>query len=273
MIGGIIGDFVGSVFEERKAKGNPFRTYNLEEKFMFSHLSRITDDSILLTATAECLLDDSDDFESYYKKWAHRYPDAGYGPGFSLWLSGDSDEYTSFGNGAAARAGVLGYLDNEKDVLDLARKSALVSHKHPEGVNGALAMAWVVWALRKGNISVKEICQELYAKYDYYVDYNLTDLQKDMAFDCSAVNTVPIAIYLALKGTETYENCIRTCMWVGGDTDTIMAMAGLIKAQEYTISLVWERTVKQWMWKNAQCVLQVNERFERRFDMYPNLPF
>lgn len=272
MLGGIIGDYVGSIFEEREAKGKGIRTYNLEERFIFSHLSKITDDSVLLSATAECLLDDSDDFASYYRKWAHRYPNAGYGPGFSLWLNGDSKEYQSFGNGAAARAGVIGYLDNEQDVLELARKSAIVSHKHEEGVNGALALAWTVWAVRR-NISVEEICRELYKQYGYYINYDMNDLHHNMTFDCSAVNSVPVAIFVALKASYTYENAVRTCMWIGGDTDTIMSMAGIIKSQEYTISCVWEKMIKQWLWKNAQQVLQVNERFESRFDVYPMLPF
>ena len=262
-----MGDFIGSVFE-----GRDFKSYNLDEKKLFNRHSRVTDDSVLLAATAEALLDDSDDFGCYYRRWAQRFPNANYGPCFSLWLNGDSQEHMGFSNGAAVRASVIGYMDDEQDVLDLARKSAVVSHRHPEGINGALAMAWTCWAVRN-NISADEICQELYRRYDYYIKYDMADLHHNYTFDCSAINSVPVAIFVALKVAHNYENAMRLCMHIGGDTDSIMAMSGIIKSQECAISVAWQKAVKTWLWCNAQPILDVNERFESRFTLFPTLPF
>lgn len=256
MIGSIIGNYIGSVFEE-----NGLKTYNLQESHIISHLSRITGDSILLCATAEAMLDGSDDFQRYYKNWADRFPGAGYSEGFSSWLFGKSSEGQSLDNGAAARVGVLGYLNGENDVLELAEKSATCSHGHPDGIAGARAMAWTVWALRQG-LSVDEICQQLTNDYGYTIDYDENELHKSNTRDSSARHCIPVSVYIALKLSTTYEACLRTCLWIGGDTDSIMAMAGLLKSQQCEVQPDWELKTKQWLWKNAQPVLQVIERFE-----------
>ncbi|BCS97742.1 hypothetical protein DSLASN_33740 [Desulfoluna limicola] len=256
MIGSIIGNYIGSVFEQ-----NGLKSYNLQENHIISHLSHITGDSVLLCATAEAMLDGSDDFPGYYRHWAERFPNAGYGEGVSSWLHGKSPEGQSSDNGAAARSGVLGYLNGENDVLELAEKSAACSHNHPEGIAGARAMAWTVWALRQG-ISVDDICQQLTHDYGYAIDYDENELHNSHTRDSSARHSVPLSIYIALKSSTSYEACMRTCLWIGGDTDSIMAMAGLLKSQQCAVQPDWELKTKQWLWKNAQPVLQAVERFE-----------
>ncbi|MFT6906786.1 MAG: ADP-ribosylglycohydrolase, partial [Oleiphilaceae bacterium] len=262
MLGGIVGDIAGSILENGDQQ---LRTYNLTTDSIFSPRAVPTDDSVLLAATGAAMLDNSDDFELYYKKFAERHPDAGYGPGFQLWLNGDSQEYQSFGNGAASRAGILGYLDNEQDVLQLARKSAIVSHKHPEGIAGAEAMAWCVWAIRH-EYSREEIRLQVYKRWNYYIgrdSYDLKAIHKDAwNFDCSAVNTVPLALHIALFRAHDYESAIRTCQYLGGDVDTIACMAGLLKSQECMINGEWTRRSKQKLWLVAPKILDVVERFD-----------
>ncbi|GGB05430.1 ADP-ribosylglycohydrolase family protein [Agarivorans gilvus] len=271
MLGGIIGDVAGSLLE-----GGKLRSYNFSSATLFSAKAKPTDDSVLLAATAAAMLDDSDDFAEYYRNFAEAHPNAGYGPGFSAWLKGESKEYQSFGNGAAARAGVLGYLEDENEVLALARRSAEVSHLHEEGVNGALAMAWCVWALRQ-QLSEQEICQELYRRWNYYVDrehsHNLVALSKGWNFDCSAINTVPLSIYIALFHGNNFEAGLRAVHYLGGDTDTIGCMVGLLKAQIQAVSQEWAKLTKQNLWRNAYQLLLVLQRFEQRFEVQGCLPF
>lgn len=273
MLGGIIGDITGSFLE---SQNNQLRSMNLTTDIIFSENFGPTDDSVLLAATGAAMLDDSDDFALYYRKFAELFPNAGYGPGFGLWLKGDSPEYQSFGNGAASRVGVLGYLDDEADVLHMARKSAEVSHKHEEGIDGAEAIAWCVWAIRN-QISREEICKEIYQRWNYYVEHNSHDLwmlhREDWNFDCSAVNTVPLAIYIALFHAHNYESSVRTAMFVGGDVDTIGCMAGMLKSQEFTIPMEWERRAKQKLWLTAPELLDVVEHFEARYEGYPLFTF
>ncbi|MFL7014438.1 ADP-ribosylglycohydrolase family protein [Vibrio cyclitrophicus] len=266
MIGAIVGDISGSAFENNQTQ---LKSYNLSTEQLFSHLARPTDDSVLISATAQAMLDESDDFASYYKHFALAHPNAGYGPGFSSWLNGDSQEYQSFGNGAAVRASVLGYLQNENDVLDLAKRSALVSHRHEEGIAGAEAMAWIVWAVRRG-ISGGEISQELYHRWNYYVSgspsHDLISLRKQSWFDCSAVNTVPLAIFIACFNSSNFEGAIRSAQFVGGDVDTIAAMSGIIRAQTLPIPFQWEQVSRRILWNKAPLILQTLSQFESVFE-------
>lgn len=272
MIGGIIGDIAGSLLE-----GAKLRTYNLSEAKMFCHKAHPTDDSILLASTARAMLDDSDDFASYYRHYAGIFSDCKFGSGMGYWLrTGERSEH-SYGNSPAARAGVLGYLKDENEVLNLAKKSAQATHSHQEAIDGAQAMAWMVWAMRK-RISSQEICEELYHRWDYYVDqnhsHNLVNMRKERrGLDASAVNTVPLAIFIALYQSHNVETAVRACQYVGGDTDTLACMAGLIKSQEYAPNPTWELMSKQILWRKAPRILQTVEEFEMRFDDSKSLPF
>lgn len=272
MIGGIIGDIAGSLLE-----GAQLRTYNLSEAKMFCHRAHPTDDSILLAATAHAMLDDSDDFALYYQLYAGAFTDCKFGPSFTHWLTTGKPSESSYTNGPAARAGVLGYLDNEDEVLLLARRSAEATHSHREAIDGAMAVAWTTWAMRK-RISAQEICEELYQRWNYYVDqshsHNLAKMRKEsMVLDASAVNTVPLAIFIALYQSHNVETAVRVCQFVGGDTDTLACMSGLIKSQEYAPNPQWEHMCKQILWRKAQPILQVLEQFEMRFDDSKSLPF
>ena len=74
-----------------------------------------------------------------------RYPDpmGGYGRRFYQWINADNPQPTdSFGNGSAMRVSPIGWLFDEwEDVIEEAKKSAIVSHNHPEGIKGAQCIA------------------------------------------------------------------------------------------------------------------------------------
>ena len=102
MIGAIVGDIVGSVYEFNNIKTKDFP--------LFSSKSTFTDDSVMTVAVAEALarwmpemgleafkailIDEMHRFGSYY-------PYAGYGGRFGHWLrTGDREPYGSYGNGS-----------------------------------------------------------------------------------------------------------------------------------------------------------------------------
>ena len=98
MIGAIIGDTVGSVYEFNNVRTKDFK--------LFSKDSFLTDDSIMTLAVAEILQNksiyDKDKIIDTFKKWGRAYPDRVYGGMFYKWLFTDMREsYRSFGNGAA----------------------------------------------------------------------------------------------------------------------------------------------------------------------------
>ena len=109
MIGSIIGDIVGSVYEFTP---NNIKTKQFE---FFNPNGSYTDDSILTFATADWLLHGGE-VAHYYSKYGEKYPwpMGGYGGGFKLWLvrsirQQDYRPYNSCGNGSAMRVGPGGW--------------------------------------------------------------------------------------------------------------------------------------------------------------------
>lgn len=98
MLGAIIGDIVGSVYEWNNIKTKDFPLFR-EDCFF-------TDDTVMTCAVAEAIMNggQKDDFIDAMKKYGKMYPDAGYGARFSSWINSDNrDPYNSFGNGSAMR--------------------------------------------------------------------------------------------------------------------------------------------------------------------------
>ena len=90
MIGAVIGDIVGSIYE--------FANIKTKEFPLFSERSKWTDDTILSMATAQWILDGAktDEVGNYYHRFATDYPNpmGGYGTGFLSWLHAGDREFT-----------------------------------------------------------------------------------------------------------------------------------------------------------------------------------
>jgi len=144
MIGAIAGDIIGSVYEAHNTKRYDFP--------LFDPLCRFTDDTVLTVAVADALLNDCRYVEKF-KEYYSYYPYAGYGFLFHRWAaSSDTKPYNSFGNGSAMRVSPVGFaFDSLEEVLNEAKKSAEVTHNHPEGIKGAQATASAIFLARKGS--------------------------------------------------------------------------------------------------------------------------
>ena len=219
MIGAIIGDLVGSVYE--------FNNYRSKDFPLLSKDSFITDDSILTLAVAEIIqnkwYNDKDKVVDTMKKWGRAYPDRGYGGRFALWLFSDQREaYNSFGNGAPMRISPVGwYARSEEEVRDLSRILTEVTHSHPEGIKGAEVVSMCVYYAKIGKS--KEFIKEYVEKY-YDIDFTYDDLVKNYKFNELSQTTVPQAIYCFLI-SNSFEDCLRTTISIGGDSDTLAAIS------------------------------------------------
>jgi ADP-ribosylglycohydrolase len=138
MIGAIAGDIIGSVYE---GSAPPPKTFPL-----FVRGSRFTDDSVLTIAVASAIRRGIDYAEAL-RQWGRRYPDAGYSGWFQQWLWMDQPQpYHSYGNGSAMRVSAIGWAFADLEtVLVEARRSAAVTHNHPEGIKGAQAAAAIAF--------------------------------------------------------------------------------------------------------------------------------
>ncbi|MBB3189907.1 ADP-ribosylglycohydrolase family protein [Halomonas cerina] len=217
MLGAIAGDIIGSVHEGAGTKRRDFPLFTPESTF--------TDDTVLSVAVAEVLLEGGD-FVDAFHDYYHRYPDAGFGGIFRQWAAGRArDPYHSFGNGSAMRVGPVGFAAGSlDDALVLARRSAEVTHDHPDGIRGAQAVAAVIYLARAG-ATKPEILTEVEGRFGYDLSASLDDIRPGYRFDVTCRGSVPQAI-IAFLEADGVEAAIRNAVSLGGDADTLACMAG-----------------------------------------------
>jgi ADP-ribosylglycohydrolase len=211
MLGAIIGDVIGSVHEHAGTKTTQFP--------LFTEHSRFTDDTVLTIATADALLTHGD-YARAYREWACRYPHAGYGKMFKRWMRDPNQgPYQSFGNGSAMRVSPIAQaLHSAGEILEEARRSASVTHDHPEGIRGAQAVALTVFLARSG-ASRKEIGVEIASRFGYDLARSIDDIRPTYTFDVTCQGSVPEAI-IAFLETDDLESAVRSAISLGGDADT-----------------------------------------------------
>lgn len=255
MIGAIIGDIVGSIYEFDNIKSKEFDFFDKRMEY--------TDDSVLTVATADWLLNGGDS-GAYYLRYANEYPNpmGSYGLGFLRWVQranrcGVMEPYYSCGNGSAMRVSPVGWaFSSEEDTLNAARWSAMCTHNHPEGIKGAQATALCIFLARHG-ASVQDI--KLRIEKDFGYDLSLTVDEIRPRYSWSGLDdagdggtcqgSVPQAIACALQAAD-FEDAIRNAVSIGGDSDTIGCITGGIaqalfgvpqEMQEWAFSLLPEK--------------------------------
>lgn len=231
ILGGIVGDIIGSTRERKNVKNENFE--------LLPEGSCFTDDTVMTLAVAEWLMTDPAHSEralvECMQRLGRKYPNAGYGGMFRRWLSTDNPEpYNSFGNGSAMRVSPVGlYANSMEEALELARITASVSHNHPEGIKGAQAIAASIYIKRTEMFDVKgKIKRFVEDKFGYNLDIDLRDIRQDYTFDVTCQGSVPIAIMAFLQEPHKAEKAIRLAVSMGGDSDTIGCMTASIAATE-----------------------------------------
>jgi ADP-ribosylglycohydrolase len=266
MLGAIIGDIVGSVYEWHNIKTKDFPLFRGDCFF--------TDDTVMTIAVADALMccdkfvygGGIDSYESVaidpdtlidsMKKWGRRYPNAGYGGRFGAWLNSDNSKpYNSWGNGSAMRVSPCGWAIPLQQfmrigfdgVLTLAEASAVVTHNHPEGIKGAQATAMAIYFARHGKIRGNIAAYKEYIRRDmgnegsvfgdlfgYNLNRTLDEIRPSYRFNESCQETVPQATIAFLESTD-FEDAIRNAISLGGDSDTLAAITGSIAEAAYGI--------------------------------------
>ena len=230
MLGAVFGDIVGSAYEWNNVKTKEFP---LKTSF-----TRYTDDSVMTLAVAQWLMTDPEHSEEGLVREMQRlgrgHFKAGYGGRFKAWLmSKEPQPYNSWGNGSAMRVSPVAlYATSLEEALELARKTANVTHNHPEGIKGALSVAECVFICKEAKdieTAKEEIRRTIPQKYGYDLDRTLDEIRPGYKFDVSCQGSVPEAIIAFLEST-LLEDCVRNAVSIGGDSDTIAAIACSIYA-------------------------------------------
>lgn len=257
ILGAISGDIIGSTREF-----NPIKTKEFD---LFEKNSNFTDDTVLTLAIANWLVEDGSSDEVLSKNlrcFAKLYPNAGYGRNFRNWLKTDaSNPNGSWSNGSAMRVSPCAWAAKSlKEAQYLAKKSAIITHSHPEAVTGALATSDAVYLAKIGK-SKDEIMQHIEINYGYDLSRLLNDIRPTYRFDVSCRGSVPEAIICFLEAKD-FEDAIRNAVSLGGDADTQAAIAGSIA------SAYWQMPKKIYF-KTIHCLdyrlLNVLIDFEEKF--------
>ena len=255
MFGAIVGDIIGSIYEWNNIKTKNFPLFRRE--------SRYTDDTVMTCAVAEGIMNGGtrDDFIDALKKYGRMYPHAGYGGRFKKWLfSEDREPYYSYGNGSAMRVSPCAWIMDcsytartglwPSGGREMAERSASVTHNHPEGIKGALAVTDAIFMARMyfggwyGEFESpehhdpaeykKRIREHIEREYGYDLSGSLDRIRPGYTFSSSCQESVPQAIMAFLESTD-FEDAIRNAVSLGGDSDTIAAIAGSIAEAAYGI--------------------------------------
>lgn len=265
MLGAIIGDIVGSVYEWNNIKTKDFPLFRGDCFF--------TDDTVMTIAAADAVMNggSADDFIDSYQKWGRRYPDAGYGGRFGAWLrSDDPSPYRSWDNGAAMRVSPCAWRMDcgfyartgcwPSNAWKMVRRSAQVTHDHPEGIKGAEATAAAIfmcrfyagsfafdyerpWTTEQLKDEIKRFTEK---NFEYDLSHSLEEIRPNYRFSESCQDTVPQAIQAFLESTD-FEDAIRNAISLGGDSDTLAAITGSIAEAAYGIPAWMEETALSYL--------------------------
>ena len=229
MLGAIIGDLAGSIYEFDQIKNtHPVIIDNIIEKNAF-----FSDDTILTVAILDAIvskIDYGQKLKEYGKKYEKYMPDSKpyfatiFSPGFSKWVNGDYVG-NSMGNGAMMRVSSVGYLFNsEEDVLENAKLATIPSHNDEFAIHCAQIVSLIIFYFRQG-----------YSK-EYVINKLKLKIQKPniYKFNYTCEDTLDVCLY-SLFNSSCFEDSIKLAISFGGDTDTNACIVGSMAEALYGI--------------------------------------
>ena len=213
MLGSIIGDIIGSKHEGyyNRIKSTDFELFDKGSKF--------TDDTVLTIAVADWLMRDPKHQHTTLVKimqtYGRMYPGAGFSHATKAWLNSDEPKpYGSFTNGAAMRVSPIGWaFESMEETLEVAKRSAEVSHDSEQGITAAQAVSAAIFMARHHSTKA-EIKAYIVQNFHYDLGRTIDGIRPNYSFDCSCEGSVP-------------------AVSLGGDSDTQACIAGGIAEAYY----------------------------------------
>jgi len=263
MLGAIIGDIVGSRFETRNTILS--RSFKSKEFDLFTEKNRPTDDSIMTMAVSKAVFECNGDYSELAQKtvtcmqeFGRKEKYANYGGTFRSWIWAETPEpYNSFGNGAGMRISPVAFIAKSLDECKVLSKSVTeVTHNHPEGLKGGEAVAVCCWMARHG--SSKEELRDCINENYYSLDFTIEQIRPGYSWDVTCQGSIPQSIKCFLESTD-YEDCIRNAVSLGGDSDTMAAIAGGIAECYYGLPDEVHKIAEQYCRADMFCYVQALE--------------
>lgn len=239
--GAIIGDIVGVPYEfvHPRMKSMKFKMFNPKATYSDDTVCTValaeTIKQVPITSSPSCQFDFKNAYIDALHKYAAKYPNAGYGGMFRNWcMTMNREPYNSYGNGAAMRISPIGqYYDDLDTMRKVAKWSSEITHNHPESLKAVDCMTYIMWMIKHGYDKETIIT---YIKDHYNYDFNRTidEIRPKYDFDVTCQGSVPESIIAFFEG-NSYEECIRKVISLGGDSDTQGAITGTMAGLMYDI--------------------------------------
>lgn len=229
LLSAAIGDIGGQPYEFKE------RTKDYNAVDLTRSDNNYTDDTVCTFACAEALLFGYDVGEMLRKRGKEESKNRrGFGGMFFTWITSEHllPPYYSFGNGSAMRVSAAGWMARSvEECVALATRTAVPTHNHPEGIKGAVSTALAIFYLRNGykKSKLRDLVNKYYPEWK---DKKYNDIKPDYKFDVSCQGTVPAAMLCVIESKD-YEDCIKLAISLGGDADTLGAIAGPIAYAYY----------------------------------------
>ena len=259
MLGAIIGDLAGSVYEYDEFKGKSRCLDVLTKDNLIEEDSFYSDDTILTIAILDAVLNGLD-YETVLREYGLKYyknvPKTRanhfkymFSPDFIKWCKGEK-EGNSIGNGALMRVSPIGYLfDDLGVILRETEKATIPSHNSDLAIKMAKKLNEIIYLGRKGNF-ISDI------------NYNFVNLSYKK-FDSTCL--VLDKCFLALCGSKSFEEAVRRAISLGGDTDTVGAITGSMAEAYFEIPLdLKEKTLEK---LPKEFVLKLEKGYKIKKDM------
>ncbi|MCH5178000.1 MAG: ADP-ribosylglycohydrolase family protein [Prevotellaceae bacterium] len=221
LLSAAIGDIAGMPYEFEG------RTKRYDAVDLLLPYNTYTDDTVCTFACAEALLKGLDMAENLWTRGRadfHR----GFGGRFARWLMARElkPSYHSYGNGSGMRVSAAGFMaDSVEECIELATRTALPTHDHPEGIKGAVATALAIFYGMEGK---DKSYVRRHVLEQYYPDWGgrtYADIQPEYRFDETCQQTIPAALICFLESRD-YADCLKLSIALGGDADTLAAISG-----------------------------------------------
>ena len=151
---------------------------------------------------------------------------------------------------------------NRDQPLETALKAAnnvtAITHDHPKGMKGTLATTHAIW-LAFQDAGAERIRRTIEHAYGYDLSRTVDQIRPHYRFDETWQGTVPEAITCALESTS-FEDAVRNAISLGGDADTLAAIAGPIAEALHGIPEHLVATAKERYLSEASDILRIMER-------------
>ena len=154
----------------------------------------------------------------------------GFGGMFARWLIAKEIQppYNSFGNGSGMRVSAAGFMAKTKEeCIEMATRTALPTHNHPEGIKGAVATALAIYYGMDGKDKDFIRTHVLDEYYPNWSGLTYEGIKPGYGFDETCQGTVPVALWI-IGNSTSFEDAVRKAVSLGADADTLGAIVGSI---------------------------------------------